>query len=148
MTLNLSAPMSTELKPRIVVVGVGGAGGNAVNNMIGAGLEGVEFVVANTDAQALARSEAERRIQLGASITQGLGCGARPDVGRQAAEEAIEQITDHLGGAHMAFITAGIPGLMPVTTSYGDRPPRTFIGVVRSRNCAYGIIDSQSSGWS
>ena len=110
MTLNLSAPMNTELKPRIVVVGVGGAGGNAVNNMITAGLDGVEFVVANTDAQALTRSEAERRIQLGASITQGLGCGARPEVGRQAAEEAIDQIVDHLGGAHMAFITAGMGG--------------------------------------
>ncbi|MDP6692113.1 MAG: cell division protein FtsZ, partial [Alphaproteobacteria bacterium] len=92
MTINLNAPQMTELKPRIVVIGVGGAGGNAVNNMISSGLEGVEFIVANTDAQALAQSAADRRIQLGAAITQGLGCGARPDVGRAAAEEAIDQI--------------------------------------------------------
>jgi len=110
MSINLSAPQVTELKPRIVVIGVGGAGGNAVNNMITSGLEGVDFIVANTDAQALAQSQAERQIQLGATITQGLGCGARPDVGRAAAEEAIDQIVDHLGGAHMAFITAGMGG--------------------------------------
>ncbi|MDA1098194.1 MAG: cell division protein FtsZ [Proteobacteria bacterium] len=110
MTINLNAPQLTELKPRIVVIGVGGAGGNAVNNMISSGLEGVEFIVANTDAQALSQSTAERRIQLGASITQGLGCGARPDVGRAAAEEAIDQILDHMAGTHMAFITAGMGG--------------------------------------
>ncbi len=110
MTINLNAPQLTELKPRIVVIGVGGAGGNAVNNMISSGLEGVEFIVANTDSQALSQSTAERRIQLGAGITQGLGCGARPDVGRAAAEEAIEQILDHMAGTHMAFITAGMGG--------------------------------------
>jgi len=110
MTINLSAPQTTELKPRIVVIGVGGAGGNAVNNMITSGLEGVDFIVANTDAQSLAQSSAERRIQLGASITQGLGCGARPDIGRAAAEEAIDHILDHMSGTHMAFITAGMGG--------------------------------------
>ena len=110
MTINLSAPKTTELKPRIVVIGVGGAGGNAVNNMISSGLEGVDFIVANTDAQALLQSKAERQIQLGANITQGLGCGARPDIGRASAEEAIEQIVDHMTGTHMAFITAGMGG--------------------------------------
>ena len=110
MTINLNAPVMTELKPRIVVVGVGGAGGNAVNNMILAGLEGVEFIGANTDSQALMQSQADRRIQLGAGITQGLGCGAQPDVGRAAAEEAIDQILDHMAGTHMAFITAGMGG--------------------------------------
>ena len=111
MTLNLRAPhVENELKPRIVVVGVGGAGCNAVNNMISANLEGVEFVVANTDAQALASSQAERRIQLGTHITHGLGAGARPDIGRAAAEEALDSIIDHLQGGHMAFITAGMGG--------------------------------------
>ena len=110
MTLKFAAPQMTELKPRIVVIGVGGAGGNAVNNMIRSGLEGVEFLVANTDAQALGNSQADRKIQLGVSITQGLGCGARPEIGRQAAEEQIDQILDHLQGTHMAFITAGMGG--------------------------------------
>ena len=110
MALNLSAPRSQELKPRIVVFGVGGAGGNAVNNMIEAGLEGVEFVVANTDAQQLSRSHTDRRIQLGVSITEGLGAGAHPEVGQSAAEESIPEITEHLEGAHMVFITAGMGG--------------------------------------
>mgnify|MGYP003324899650 CR=1 FL=1 len=110
MTINLNAPQMTELKPRIVVIGVGGAGGNAVNNMISSGLDGVEFIVANTDSQSLTLSQADRRIQLGAGITQGLGCGAQPDVGRAAAEEAIDQILDHMAGTHMAFITAGMGG--------------------------------------
>jgi len=110
MPLNFAAPQMTELKPRIVVIGVGGAGGNAVNNMIKAGLDGVEFVVANTDAQALAQSQAERKLQLGVAITQGLGCGARPDVGRASAEEAMDQVLEHLNNAHMAFITAGMGG--------------------------------------
>ena len=93
MTINLSLPNTeNELKPRIVVVGVGGAGGNAVNNMIKANLEGVEFVVTNTDAQALAQSQAERKIQLGRNITQGLGAGSRPDIGRASAEEALDEI--------------------------------------------------------
>ena len=110
MAINFSAPRSQELKPRIVVFGVGGAGGNAVNNMIEAGLEGVEFVVANTDAQQLQRSHTERRIQLGVSITEGLGAGAHPEVGQSAAEESIPEITEHLEGAHMVFITAGMGG--------------------------------------
>ena len=110
MGINLSVPATKELKPRIVVIGVGGAGGNAVNNMINAELEGVEFVVANTDAQALTNSLAERRIQLGVGLTQGLGAGARPEVGRAAAEEAMDQVVENLQGSHMAFITAGMGG--------------------------------------
>ncbi|MEY4879020.1 MAG: hypothetical protein RJB62_489, partial [Pseudomonadota bacterium] len=110
MPINLRAPEITELKPRITVLGVGGAGGNAVNNMINAKLEGVSFVVANTDAQALAQSKADRRIQLGARVTEGLGAGAKPDVGRAAAEETLEEILEHLAGAHMVFITAGMGG--------------------------------------
>ncbi|MFY0638026.1 cell division protein FtsZ [Maricaulis maris] len=110
MTLNLSIPETTELRPRIVVFGVGGAGGNAVNNMIEAKLEGVDFVVANTDAQALQRSQAEKRVQMGAAITEGLGAGARPEVGEQSAEDSLEEIREHLGGAHMVFITAGMGG--------------------------------------
>jgi len=110
MTMKLNVPQLTELKPRIVVIGVGGAGGNAVNNMIASGLEGVDFVVANTDAQALALSRADRRIQLGVTITQGLGAGAKPDIGRQAAQEALQEIVDQIEGCHMAFITAGMGG--------------------------------------
>jgi cell division protein FtsZ len=110
MTINLNVPATHELKPRITVFGVGGAGGNAVNNMITSHLEGVEFVIANTDAQAIAQSLTERRIQLGSGLTQGLGAGARPDVGRQAAEEALESIQDHLQGANMVFITCGMGG--------------------------------------
>jgi cell division protein FtsZ len=111
MTINLSMPKSAhDLKPRITVIGVGGAGGNAVNNMIRAKLEGVEFVVANTDAQALTQTVAERQIQLGMGLTQGLGAGARPDVGRAAAEEALAEIMDHLNGSHMVFIAAGMGG--------------------------------------
>ncbi len=110
MSINLSVPPTTELKPRIVVIGVGGAGGNAVNNMIASQLEGVEFLVANTDAQALANSRCDRRLQLGVNITQGLGAGSRPDVGRAAAEEAIETIVQEFHGCHMAFITAGMGG--------------------------------------
>jgi cell division protein FtsZ len=110
MTISLSAPRATELKPRIVVFGIGGAGGNAVNNMIEAGLEGVEFVVANTDAQQLQFAKTERRIQLGVQVTQGLGAGAHPEVGMSAAEESIPEIGEHLDGAHMVFITAGMGG--------------------------------------
>jgi len=110
MAIHLSAPRATELKPRIVVFGVGGAGGNAVNNMIEAGLEGVEFVVANTDAQQLQFSKTDRRIQLGAQVTQGLGAGAHPEVGMSAAEESFAEISEHLEGAHMVFITAGMGG--------------------------------------
>ncbi|WP_299280223.1 cell division protein FtsZ [uncultured Tateyamaria sp.] len=110
MTLNLSLPGHDELKPRITVFGVGGAGGNAVNNMIEKQLDGVDFVVANTDAQALQQSAATNRVQLGIKVTEGLGAGARASVGAAAAEESIEQIVDHLAGAHMCFITAGMGG--------------------------------------
>src|SRR6266705_2989335 len=111
MTINLSLPQrESEIKPRITVVGVGGAGGNAVNNMISAALEGVEFIVANTAAQALGQSLADRRVQLGITITQGLGAGARPEVGRQAAEEALPEILQLLDGADMVFVTAGMGG--------------------------------------
>ncbi|EBA09301.1 cell division protein FtsZ [Sagittula stellata] len=110
MALNLSMPGQDELKPRITVFGVGGAGGNAVNNMIEKNLEGVDFVVANTDAQALQQSMSQSRIQLGVKVTEGLGAGARASVGAAAAEESIEQIVDHLAGAHMCFITAGMGG--------------------------------------
>ena len=110
MTLNLSLPEHEELKPRITVFGVGGAGGNAVNNMIEKALDGVEFVVANTDAQALQQSQAGAKIQMGLKVTEGLGAGARATVGAAAAEESIEQIVDHLAGAHMCFITAGMGG--------------------------------------
>ena len=110
MTLNLSLPGHEELKPRITVFGVGGAGGNAVNNMIEQELDGTEFVVANTDAQALQQSRAGAKIQMGLKVTEGLGAGARATVGAAAAEESIEQIVDHLAGAHMCFITAGMGG--------------------------------------
>jgi cell division protein FtsZ len=99
-----------EMKARIVVFGVGGAGGNAVDNMIAGGLQGVDFIVGNTDAQALTRSRAERIIQMGAKVTEGLGAGSRPDLGRAAAEEAIDAIRRHVTGAHMVFVTAGMGG--------------------------------------
>ena len=110
MALNLSLPGQEDLKPRITVFGVGGAGGNAVNNMIEKQLDGVEFVVANTDAQALKGSNAPAKIQMGIKVTEGLGAGAKPSVGAAAAEESIQQIVDHLAGAHMCFITAGMGG--------------------------------------
>lgn len=110
MTINLTIPDIQELKPRITVFGCGGAGGNAVNNMIESGLDGVDFVVANTDAQALALSKAQRIIQLGVGVTEGLGAGSHPEVGRAAAEESWDEINDHLSGSHMVFITAGMGG--------------------------------------
>jgi len=110
MTIKLTVPNLSELKPRITVFGVGGAGGNAVNNMIESRLEGVEFVVANTDAQALLQNAATRRIQMGTALTQGLGAGSHPQIGAAAAEEALQEIVDHLAGSHMAFITAGMGG--------------------------------------
>ncbi len=110
MNLNLMMNDEEELKPRITVFGVGGAGGNAVNNMIQKQLDGVEFVVANTDAQALQQSRATSRIQMGPKVTEGLGAGAKPTIGAKAAEETIEDIVDHLMGAHMCFITAGMGG--------------------------------------
>ena len=113
MTINITLPdgsIGSELKPRITVVGVGGAGGNAVNNMIQSGLEGVEFVAANSDAQALSLSKSEHRIQMGVNITQGLGAGANPDIGRAAAEESLDEIISHIKDTNMVFITAGLGG--------------------------------------
>ena len=110
MSINIGAPAVEELRPRITVIGVGGAGGNAIANMITAGIEGVDFVVANTDAQALNNSISEHRIQLGSDITQGLGAGARPEVGRAAAEESLAEIDRALEGVHMCFIAAGMGG--------------------------------------
>ncbi|MEH6630796.1 MAG: cell division protein FtsZ [Halopseudomonas aestusnigri] len=111
MALNLDVPpVESELTPQITVIGVGGAGGNAVNNMIQSNLEGVEFLIANTDAQAIAQSSCDRTIQLGRNITQGLGAGSRPDIGKAAAEEAMDEILGHLEGSNMVFITAGMGG--------------------------------------
>jgi cell division protein FtsZ len=110
MSIKLTVPNLSELKPRITVFGVGGAGGNAVNNMIESRLEGVEFVVANTDAQALLQNAATKRVQMGTALTQGLGAGSQPQIGAAAAEEALPEILDHLAGSHMAFITAGMGG--------------------------------------
>ncbi|MFO1142300.1 MAG: cell division protein FtsZ [Amaricoccus sp.] len=110
MALTLSIPVTQDLSPRITVIGVGGAGGNAVNNMIDKQLEGCEFVVANTDAQALQQNQAGNKLQLGVRVTEGLGAGARPEVGAAAAEESIEDIVERLSGCHMCFITAGMGG--------------------------------------
>src|SRR6218665_1082053 len=110
MSINIGPPAIEELRPRIVVIGVGGAGGNAIANMIQAQIEGVDFVVANTDAQALNNSIAEHRIQLGPDITKGLGAGSRPEVGRAAAEETLAEIERALDGVHMCFIAAGMGG--------------------------------------
>lgn len=110
MSINLQLPKSADLKPRITVVGVGGAGGNAINNMIASGLEGVEYIVANTDAQALAMSSAERRIQLGVNLTEGLGAGSKPEIGEAAAQEAVDDIRTAISGSHMVFIAAGMGG--------------------------------------
>ncbi len=110
MSIDFGNTELTELTPRIAVVGVGGAGCNAVNNMIAAQLQGVDFVVANTDAQALTNARADNRIQLGVEITQGLGAGAQPKIGEAAAEEALERIDEMLAGCHMAFVTAGMGG--------------------------------------
>lgn len=110
MVLNLQVPEKINLKPTITVVGVGGAGGNAVNNMIDTGLDGVKFVIANTDAQAIDESKSSHKIQLGVSVTQGLGAGSYPEVGKAAAEESIEDILDYLQGSNMVFVTAGMGG--------------------------------------
>ncbi|GEQ98586.1 hypothetical protein JCM17844_22230 [Iodidimonas gelatinilytica] len=110
MSIELTMPELTELQPRITVMGVGGAGGNAVNNMIRSELQGVSFVVANTDAQALSHSLCDTRIQLGVESTQGLGAGSKPEVGEQAAEETLAQIEQHLDGCHMLFLAAGMGG--------------------------------------
>ncbi len=110
MTLNLRIPEQQDLKPRIIVFGIGGAGGNAVDNMIAKNLEGADFVVANTDAQALQQSSAGMKLQLGTKVTEGLGAGAKPEVGTMAAQESIDQVIDTLQGSHMCFITAGMGG--------------------------------------
>ena len=151
-------PELTELKPRITVIGVGGAGGNAVANMIDSDLEGVEFVVANTDAQALASSRADTRIQLGHRITQGLGAGARPEIGRAAAEENIDELEAALEGAHMCFITAGMgggtgTGAAPVIAETARErgiltvgvvtKPFSFEGAKRARAAESGIAELQ-----
>ncbi len=136
MTINFTTPETDDhLKPRITVVGCGGAGGNAVNNMISKQLEGVEFVVANTDAQALAQSLADRRVQLGRAITHGLGAGSRPDMGRAAAEEAMEDIGQILNGSHMVFIAAGMgggtgTGAAPVIARLAREQGMLTVGVV------------------
>ncbi len=110
MSIRLQLPTVTDLKPRITVLGVGGAGGNAINNMIAAGLQGVNFVVANTDAQALATSSADNRIQLGTNLTEGMGAGSKPEIGEAAAEEAVDDIRAQVAGSHMLFIAAGMGG--------------------------------------
>src|SRR6267143_66740 len=158
MTINLKIPDIRELKPRITVFGTGGAGGNAVNNMITSGLQGVEFVVANTDAQALTSSKAERIIQMGVQVTEGLGAGSQPDVGRAAAEEVLEDIRDNLVGAHMVFVTAGMgggtgTGAAPIVAKAAREAgiltvavvtkPFHFEGVRRMRMADQGIIELQ-----
>jgi cell division protein FtsZ len=158
MTINLKAPEVRELKPRITVFGVGGAGGNAVNNMIECRLQGVEFVIANTDAQALGHAKAERVIQMGLAVTEGLGAGAQPEVGRAAAEEVMDEIRDQLMGAHMVFITAGMgggtgTGAAPVVARVAREmgiltvgvvtKPFQFEGLRRMRICDTGITELQ-----
>jgi len=158
MSIDIGPPQVDELKPRIAVIGVGGAGGNAIANMIAARVEGVDFVVANTDAQALNASPAERRIQLGTQITQGLGAGSRPEVGRAAAEESIAQVEEALNGAHMCFVAAGMgggtgTGAAPVIAKAArDRgiltvgvvtKPFTFEGQRRMRSAEAGIAELQ-----
>jgi cell division protein FtsZ len=160
MTINLKMPDVRELKPRITVFGVGGAGGNAVNNMIEAGLQGVDFVVANTDAQALTLSKAERIVQMGVQVTEGLGAGSQPEVGRAAAEEVIDEIRDHLNGVHMVFVTAGMgggtgTGAAPVIARVAREvgiltvgvvtKPFHFEGLRRMRIAESGITELQKS---
>jgi cell division protein FtsZ len=158
MSIDFIRPEVDELRPRISVIGVGGAGGNAIANMMGADVQGVEFIVANTDAQALNNSTADRRIQLGLKITQGLGAGSRPEIGRAAAEETIEEILQSLEGAHMCFIAAGMGG----GTGTGAAPviakaardkgiltvgvvtkPFAFEGARRGRSADAGIAELQ-----
>ncbi|PZU50306.1 MAG: cell division protein FtsZ [Sphingomonas sp.] len=158
MSFDFVKPSLVELKPRISVIGVGGAGGNAVHNMINDGLQGVDFVVANTDAQALALSPAQNRIQLGLKITQGLGAGARPEIGAAAAEEALGEIDQVLDGAHMCFITAGMgggtgTGAAPVVARAARErgvltvgvvtKPFAFEGLKRMRSAEEGIAELQ-----
>ncbi|RYE70692.1 MAG: cell division protein FtsZ, partial [Oxalobacteraceae bacterium] len=135
MSINIGPPSVEELRPRITVIGVGGAGGNAIANMIHSQIEGVDFIVANTDAQALNSSPAESRIQLGPDITQGLGAGSRPDVGRAAAEETVAEIERALDGVNMCFIAAGMgggtgTGAAPVIAEIARRKGVLTVGVV------------------
>ncbi len=160
MTLNLTIPqqMHTDFTPRITVIGVGGGGTNAVNTMISLNLQGVDFVVANTDAQSLLNARADRRIQLGPHLTQGLGAGAKPEIGRAAAEEATDEVYRHLDGAHMVFITAGMgggtgTGAAPVIARMARErgiltvgvvtKPFTFEGARRARAAEQGIEELQ-----
>jgi cell division protein FtsZ len=160
MTINLKMPEIKELRPKITVFGVGGAGGNAVNNMIRSGLQGCEFVVANTDSQALMSSKAERMIQMGVAVTEGLGAGSQPEVGRAAAEEAINEIVDHLTGSHMVFVTAGMgggtgTGAAPIVARAAREQGILTVGVVtkpfqfegarRSKVAEAGIKELQAS---
>ncbi|MET0370344.1 MAG: cell division protein FtsZ, partial [Sphingobium sp.] len=158
MSIEISPPHVDELKPRIAVIGVGGAGGNAIANMIAAHVEGVDFIVANTDAQALNASPAERRIQLGPQITEGLGAGSRPEIGKAAAEETIASVEHALEGAHMCFIAAGMgggtgTGAAPVIAKAARErgiltvgvvtKPFTFEGSRRMRSADAGIEELQ-----
>jgi len=160
MSITIGPPTVDELRPRIAVIGVGGAGGNAIANMIAANVEGVDFVVANTDAQALNASSAEQRIQLGPDITQGLGAGSRPEVGRAAAEETVSDIMKTLEGAHMCFIAAGMGGGtgtgaapviakaardMNILTVGVVTKPFTFEGTRRMRAAEAGIEELQKN---
>ena len=161
MTLNLTIPqqLHTDFTPKITVIGVGGGGTNAVDNMIALNLQGVDFVVANTDAQQLMHSRADRRIQLGPHLTQGLGAGAKPEIGRAAAEEASEELARHLEGTHMVFITAGMgggtgTGAAPVIARMARErgvltvgvvtKPFTFEGGRRAKSAEAGIAELQS----
>ena len=154
MTIHLKTPDLSGLTPKIAVIGVGGAGGNAVNNMIAAKLQGVSFISANTDAQALIHSQAETKIQLGAAITEGLGAGSKPEIGAAAAEESIEEIRAHLKGLHMVFITAGMgggtgTGAAPVIAAAAREEGVLTVGVVtkpfhfegqrRMRSAEFGV---------
>src|SRR5687767_9596439 len=158
MTIDFIRPEVDELRPRISVIGVGGAGGNAIANMIQSDVQGVDFIVANTDAQALNHSSADRKIQLGLKITQGLGAGSRPEIGKAAAEEAIMEIEQALDGAHMCFIAAGMgggtgTGAAPVIAKAArDRgiltvgvvtKPFSFEGARRARSAEAGINELQ-----
>src|ERR1700733_701058 len=158
MPINRKLPDIKELNRMITFFGVGGAGGNALNNMIRSGLQGCEFVVANTDSQALTSSRAERLIQMGVAVTEGLGAGSQPDVGRAAAEEAIDEITDHLSGSHMVFVTAGMGGgtgtgaapiIAPTARDHGIltvgvvTKPFHFEGIRRMRIAEQGIKELQ-----
>lgn len=159
MSINIGPAASDDLRPRITVIGIGGAGGNAIANMIAAEIEGVEFIVANTDAQALSTSPAERRIQLGPDITGGLGAGARPEVGKAAAEETVAEIEKALEGVNMCFIAAGMgggtgTGAAPVIAEAARRmgvltvgvvtKPFLFEGTRRMRAAEAGIEELQS----